>query len=163
MSKIVKYSKLFCFTLLILSVLVFSGCKGKKTEEKQPAVEENVFSMDALKPILGEAREDNSGIVDVTGDANELIIAYRYYDVDLKDYDDGLVRDLSPKIVALYREFKTLDRAVFQIAVNDPEIPGKWKSYVSFAVNRKLIEELEWSNLLTADFFRNVIDLKRFD
>lgn len=146
--------------LIILLTGFSSACKSKKGETSETG---QILSLDQLKPILGEAREDNSGVVDVSGDPGNLIISYRYFDPDLKDYDNGLVRDLAPKIEALYKQFKNLNRVEFQVAVNDPEVPGKWKAYVDFAVNKKLIEELEWSNILTDDFFRNVIDLKRFD
>lgn len=150
--------------LIILLAGLSWSCKAKKSETSERAGgPAETITLDQLKPVLGEAREDNSGVVDVTGDSNNLIISYRYFDADLKDYDDGLVKDLAPKIEALYRQFKNLNRVEFQVAVNDPQVPGKWKAYVNFAVHRKLVEKLEWSKILTDDFFRNVIDLKRFD
>jgi hypothetical protein len=60
-------------------------------------------------------------------------------------------------------KFKTLDRVVFQVTVNNPGAPGEWKAYADFTVNRKMIDELEWSGILAADFFQNVLGLKRFD
>jgi len=150
--------------LLILLAGLSGACKAKKSEtSEEPSGTAEMIGLDQLKPVLGEAREDNSGVVDVSGDSNNLIISYRYFDSDLKDYDDGLVKDLAPKIEALYKQFKNLKRVEFQVAVNDPQVPGKWKAYVDFAVHKKLIEKMEWSNILTDDFFRNVIDLKRFD
>lgn len=150
--------------ILALVIIGFTaGCKGKKGDDPKPVAEQETFTMDVLKPVLGEAREDVSGILDVTGDANELVISYRYFDADLANYDDDLVKELGPKIEALYLKFKTLDRVVFQVTVNNPEAPGEWKPYANFAVNRKKVDELEWSGILTADFFQNVLDLKRYD
>jgi hypothetical protein len=164
-----KKSYLFVISALGLAVLtisllgLFSACKAKKSQTQEATKEIEIFSLDQLKPILGEAGEDSSGAVDVTGDSRELIISYRYYNPNRKDYDDGLVKDLAPKIEALYKNFKNINRTIFQVAVNDPQVPGQWKPYVSFTVHRKLVEKVEWANILTDDFFRNVIDLKRFD
>ncbi len=157
-------AKLIGIAILALVIIgLTSGCKGKKGEEVTPVEEQEIFTLDALKPVLGEAREDVSGILDVTGDANELVISYRYYDADLVNFDDDMVKELGPKIEALYLKFKTLDRVVFQVTANNPEAPGEWKPYANFAVNRKIVSELEWSGILTADFFQNVLDFKRFD
>jgi hypothetical protein len=149
--------------LALMLVGALAACKGKKGEELQPVAEQEEFTLDVLKPVLGEAIEDNSGVLDVTGDANELIVSYRYYDADQMNMDDDLVKELGPKIEALYAKFKTLDRVVFQVTTNNPLAPGEWKPFANFAVNRKIVDELEWSGILTADFFKNVIELKRFE
>ena len=149
---------------LILVVFgALAACKGKEGEALKPVEEQAVYTLDVLKPVLGEAREDNSGVLDVTGGANELIISYRYFDADKLNYDDDMAKELGPKIEALYAKFNKLDRAVFQVTANDPLVPGKWKPYVNFALTRKSVEELDWSSILTVDFFKNVIELKRFD
>ncbi len=162
-----KLKNAFFVSSLILALVAFSflatACKGKEAEESQAKAVIEDINLETLKPILGEAREDNSGLVDVTGDSQETIISYRYYDLDRQAYDDGLVQDLAPKIEKLYQTFKTLNRVIFQVSVNDPQVAGQWKPYVSFAVNRELIKKIEWTNVLTGDFFRNMIDVKRFD
>jgi len=149
--------------LILVMLGGLAACKGKQSEALKPVEEQAVYTLDVLKPVLGEAREDISGVLDVTGDANELIISYRYYDIDLNNYDDDMVKDLGPKIEALYAKFKKLDRVVFQVTTNNPLAPGEWKPYMNFALNRKLVDELDWSGILTADFFKNLIALKRFD
>ncbi len=156
-----KYVGIAILALMIVGAL--AACKGKQGDDLKPVAEQEVFTLDVLKPVLGEAVADASGILDVTGDANELIISYRYYDVDASNYEDDMVRELGPKIEALYAKFKTLDRVVFQLTTNDPQAPGTWKPYVDFAVNRKLVNELEWSGILTADFFKNIIEIKRYE
>lgn len=157
-------AKLIGIAILALMIVgALAACKGKKSEALKPVDEQEVYTLDVLKPVLGEAREDNSGILDVTGDATELIVSYRYYDNDMQNYDDDMVKELGPKIEALYAKFKKLDRVVFQVTTNNPLAPGEWKPFVNFAVNRKMVDEFEWSGMLTADFFKNVIELKRFD
>jgi hypothetical protein len=159
-----RSAKFIGIALLALMIVGFlGGCKGKKSDELKPVAEQEVFTLDTLKPVLGEARDDASGILDVTGNAGELIISYRYYDVDLKNYDDDMVKELAPKIEAMYKKFKGLDRVVFQLTTNNPLIPGQWKHFVNFALNRKIVEQVEWSGVLTADFFKHVIELNRFD
>lgn len=157
-------AKLIGISLLALLVVGFlGGCKGKTSEEVRPVDQQEVFTISVLKPFLGEARADASGVLDVTGDANELVLYYRYFDVDLKNYDDDMVRELGPKIDVMFKKFKSLDRVVFQVTTNDPQVPGAWKPYVNFALNRKSVERVEWSRVLTTDFFRNVVELNRFD
>lgn len=157
-------AKLIGIAILALMIVgALAACKGKKSEALKPVDEQEVYTLDVLKPVLGEAREDNSGILDVTGDATELIVSYRYYDNDMQNYDDDMVKELGPKIEALYAKFKKLDRVVFQVTTNNPLAPGEWKPFANFALNRKMVDELDWSGILTGDFFKNVIDLKRFD
>lgn len=157
-------AKLIGIAILALMIVgSLAACKGKKSEALKPVDEQEVYTLDALKPVLGEAREDTSGILDVTGDANELIISYRYYDVDQQNYDDDMVKELGPKIEQLYAKFRKLDRVVFELTTNNPLVPGEWKPYVKFAMNRKMVDELDWSGILSGDFFKNVIELQRFD
>ena len=118
--------------LALMLVGALAACKGKKGEELKPVAEQEVFTLDVLEPVLGEAREDNSGILDVTGDANELIISYRFFDVDQLNIDDDMVRDLGPKIEALYAKFKPLDRVVFQVTTERPSDPGGMEALCEF-------------------------------
>ncbi len=156
--------KVMGISLLALMVVGFlAGCKGKTSEEVRRVDQQDVLTFNVLKPVLGEAREDASGVLDVTGDANELVVFYRYFDADLKNYDDDMVRELGPKIDAMFKKFKTLDRLVFQVTTNDPLVPGAWKRYANFTLNRKSVERVEWSRVMTTDFFKNVIELNRFD
>ena len=157
-------SKRFVGVLLLALVAGFlGGCKGKANEKTRSVDEQGEFTLSVLRPILGEAKEDASGILDVTGDANELILEYRYFDADLKNYDDDMVREFGPKIDSMFNKLKTLDRVVFHVTANDPLVPGAWKRYVNFALNRKSVERVEWSRILTEDFFKNVVQLNRFD
>jgi hypothetical protein len=160
-TRTLRISALAAFAVLIIGFS--SACKGPGAEKAAPVEQSPVISIDAVKPILGNALDEASGVLEVRGDTAELVVMYRYYDDDRKDYDDGLVKDLAPKIVALYEKLKSLDRVIFQISANDPTKPTVWKPYVNFALNRKIFEEVEWSNVLTADFFKKVIDSKRFD
>ncbi|HRD01900.1 MAG TPA: hypothetical protein PLP57_04565 [Candidatus Saccharicenans sp.] len=163
MSKVKNLTSILCLVLVLVFSFQSIACKGKEAEEDQPkAVEENI-NRETLKPILGEAIENSSGLVDVTGDIEEIIISYRYYDADGENYDEGLVQDLASKIEKLYKTFKKLDRVVFQVSVNDPATSEQWKPYVTFTINREVVEKIEWSNILAEDFFKNVIDTRWFD
>ncbi len=145
--------------LAVMTAAAVGACK--KAETPPPVSEEEVLNIDTLKPILGEARDDVSGVLDVTGDAKELIVTYRYYDVDLKNYDDDMVTEMAPKIQALYKKFKTVDRVVFKLTANDPVTPGLWKPFLNFTITRKIENKLQWSGLLAVDFLKAVEDVER--
>jgi hypothetical protein len=145
----------------LVAVCFLAVCKSQKSEAPQPVAEQEVYSLDTLKPVFGVAAEEHSGLLDVTGDADTLVISYRYYDDDEKNYDDDMVRELAPKIQEMYKKFKGLDHVVFNLTTNDPLSPGTWKQYMSFGLMRKVVEEVSWSGILTDDFFKRVLDLHR--
>jgi hypothetical protein len=157
-----RWNHLLGLTLLAVAVAGFFGaCKGKEAKEIKAVQSAEAISLDKLKPVLGEAKDDVSGVVDVTSDAAQLIIAYRYYDADLQNIDNDLVTELAPKIQKLYRDFRGLDRVVFEITANTVT-PGEWKPYISFALTRKIVDEIQWSGVLAEDFLRMVLDYKRY-
>src|SRR5512139_2885679 len=92
-----------CLMLVLAAAAFLPGCK--KSSEPPPASLEEVASLDRLKPVLGEAGNARSGVLDVTGDAQELFVTYRFHDLDLKSYDDDMVTEMAPKIQALYKRF----------------------------------------------------------
>jgi hypothetical protein len=154
--------RLLGLALLAVAIVGFLGaCKGKETEEAQAVQQAEAINLETLKPIFGEAKDDVSGVADVTSDAAALIVAYRYYDADLQNLENDLVTELAPKIQELYKTFRSLDRVVFEITVNS-EAPGEWKPYVSFALIRKIVDEIQWSGILAEDFLRAVLDYKRY-
>jgi hypothetical protein len=160
----IRWAKLVGFSFLVLLTAGFlATCKSKEAKELKPVEEQEVVTLEALKPVLGEAKENVSGVVDVTGDAQELIISYRYYDEDQQNYDDDMVKEMAPKIQALYKEFSIVDRVVFQISSNNPLMAGDWRPYVSFVLTRKIVEEIQWSELMTEEFLKRVIEFKRLD
>lgn len=148
--------------LLSLTMIAFLGaCKGKAVEEAKPVDPPQIVSLETLQPVLGEAKEDVPGVVDVTTGAEEVVINYRYYDADLLNIDNDMVTELAPKIQALYKNFKTLDRVVFRISINDAT-PGEWKPYSSFALTRKIVGEIQWSGILAEDFLRYALEHQRY-
>jgi hypothetical protein len=148
--------------LLSLAMIVFLGaCKGKAVEEAKPVVPAEIVSLETLVPVLGEAKDDVSGLLDVTRNEGEVVLNYRYYDADLQNIDNDMVTELAPKIQALYRNFKTLDRVVFRITINGAA-PGEWKPYSSFALTRKIVGEIQWSGILAEDFLRSALEHQRY-
>jgi hypothetical protein len=148
--------------LLSFTMITFLGaCKGKTVEEAKPIAAEKVVSLDTLKPIFGEAKEDMPGVQDVAKGEGEVIIAYRYYDADAQNIDNDMVAELAPKIQALYKNFKTLDRVAFQVTVNGAA-PGEWKPYSRFVLTRKIVDEIQWSGILAEDFLKSVLEHQRY-
>lgn len=166
-------TKIMLLCLLGFLVVAFLGaCKSEqKTEagtakvraEKLPEsekFEDEMMTLETLRPIFGEARDDNSGIYDAVSNDNELSLSYRFYTREVSDIDDDIGLELAPKIEQLYTKFRTPDRVVFGIYVSHPETPGQWKPYCSFVVTREIIKKSEWTTLLAKDFFKFVLDLK---
>lgn len=89
-----------------LSTLLFlDGCKaGEETKAEKVEVELAEITLDAVKPIMGEAKDDISGIVDLAKGENELIMSYRFYTTDTADLDSRIGLDLAPKLKALYKQ-----------------------------------------------------------
>lgn len=157
-----RRSRLVASILLSLTMVVFLGaCKGKAVEETKPLAPAEVVSLETLKPILGEARDDMPGILDAVVEADEVTISYRYYDADMQNIDNDMVTELAPKIQALYKDFKTIDRVVFQVSINS-ETPGEFKPYSSFALTRKIVDEIQWSGILAEDFIKSVLEHKLY-
>ncbi|MCX6568584.1 MAG: hypothetical protein NT147_05990 [Candidatus Aminicenantes bacterium] len=148
--------------LLSVAMIAFLGaCKGKAVEEAKSVVPAEIVSLETLKPVLGEAKDDVSGVLDVTQNEGEVVLNYRYYDADLQNIDNDMVTELAPKIQALYKDFGSLDRVVFRISINSA-IPGEWKLYSGFALTRKIVGELQWSGILAEDFLRAALEHQRY-
>ncbi len=113
-----------------------------------------------LKPVLGEARDDASGVVECSSTEDALVISYRYYDADLLNIDNDMVTEMAPKIQALYKKFHALDRIRFQVAINSTT-PGKWEPYASFLITRTIVDEMQWSGILFEDFLKRVLEFHR--
>ena len=156
-------NNLLLSSLVVVAALVgLAACQGKGSgDSATPAVER--LTVDALVPVLGKAEDANSGVLDVSGDTQNMIVTYRYYDLDLKNYDEDMVKELTPKIEALYKKFEILDRVEFHVITNNPLTIGEWKPFMNFALTRKIVREIEWSRILAQDFFKNIIELKRFN
>ena len=148
--------------LLSLMMIAFLGaCKGKAVEEAKSVVPAEIVSLETLKPVLGEAKDDVSGVLDVTQNEGEVVLNYRYFDADLQNVDNDMVTELAPKIQALYKNFKTIDRVVFRISINGATL-GEWKLYSGFALTRKIVGEIQWSGILAEDFVRSALEHQRY-
>ena len=150
--------------LVLLAVAVagfFGACKGKEAEEVKTVEQAGTVNKETLSPIFGEAKDDVSGLMSVAPDGAQLTLGYRYYDADLQNLDNDLVMELAPKIQALYKDFHSLDRVVFEVTVNG-ETPGEWKPYISFTLTRKIVDEIQWSGILAEDFLRSALEHKRY-
>lgn len=161
-------SSFVCWTLVFLTLLLFSVCKSSekaKTEEEAEKEEKGVtevLSLEKLIPIFGESTQTQSGIADLSQSQEELLISYNLYLVDMSNFDEEIGEDLAPKIQKFYGVFKTPERLAFRVYVPDSgEVP--WKQYLFFAVTRKLVEQTDWTNLLATDFLRVVEEVKYYE
>jgi ABC-type Fe3+ transport system substrate-binding protein len=111
-------------------------------------------TLEAVQSVLGKANEMASGAVDISQGTDELIIAYQYYDVDMENFESDFATEMAPRIQALYKKFKTIDRVHFQVTANNPTT-DEWRPFVEFVLDRKTVEEIHWTGFLA----RYLLDL----
>lgn len=147
---------LLSFAWLMLLALVFLAAdKGSAAGENRAVGAEEIITLDGAKSILGTANDYASGVVDLNKGNDEVIIAYRYYDADLDNYETDFATEVAPKIQALYKKFPTLNRIHFQVTANSASAPFLWKPFVEFTLDRKTVGEIRWTGFLT----RYLLDL----
>jgi hypothetical protein len=134
--------------LIILTAalsVAFQGKMGGPSPATPPADE---VTLDTVRSVLGTANDFASGVIDVTQGGGELIVAYRYYDADLENYESDLASEMAPQIQTLYKRFKALDRIRFQVMANNASAPELWEPFAEFVVDRKTVEEIRWTGFL---------------
>jgi hypothetical protein len=146
---------------LLVAALLAAGpaaaVQTKPTESAKPKVIQAV-SLDEVRSVLGTPRDDSSGVSDFSeGEGGEVIIAYRYYDVDLDNYETDFASEIAPRIQNLYKKFASLDRLRFEIITNNPSAPPLWKPFSSFTMDRKTIEKLHWTWFAARDILDQVL------
>jgi hypothetical protein len=134
-----------CALLVFLLTALPAACRAKKAE---PAPGGERITLDEVKAVLGIANDYASGAVDVTDGDGEVIVSYRYYDVDLQNYESDFSLEVVSKIQAFFRKFKTADRLHLQVMANDASTPGLWKPFAEFTLDRKTVEKIQWTGLL---------------
>jgi len=154
----------------VLAALTLTACQGREKTGAPavpaPAAEKTVntsseeLNTEALSAVLGKAEAENSGVFDVAKGENELVVTYHFYEARKRGLEDRLGPDMAPKIQALYRKFKTIDRVVFKVDLFERRDVIEWRPYCSFATTRKLIDETDWTSLLLKEFFKVVLELK---
>jgi hypothetical protein len=141
--------------LAALVVVAAAACRGGKAPATSGAPLSGEITTDGVKTVLGAANDYASGVVDVTQGQGEVIVAYRYYDVDLQNYETDFAAELAPRVQALYKRFPSLDRVHFQVTANNPVTAGLWEPFTEFVLDRKTVEEIHWTGFLS----RYLLDL----
>jgi hypothetical protein len=149
------------FFLAFLAGCFFVGCRGHKAPEARSAPVPGEVTLDGLKSVLGVANDYASGVLDVTYGDHKPIVAYRYYDVDLQNYETDFASEMAPRVQALYKKFGTLDHIRFQITSNSPLTQGLWQPFTEFELDRKTVEEIHWTGFLARYLLDLVIKNKK--
>jgi hypothetical protein len=164
--------RVLCLLLTGAVIIFFLGAcskaeeqaKAEKKADNQEAAamkfEDELMTLQTLRPIFGEAKDAQSGIYDAIFSDNELFISYRFYTTEASEIDDDIGLELAPRIEKFYNTFKKPDRIVFGIYVSRPDYAGRWDPYCSFVVTRQIIKQSEWTTLIAKEFFKFVKDLK---
>jgi len=146
--------------------LSLTSCKKEgpapAAEAAKPVASAPVLSADPIYAVLGKADADVSGAADIQIGEEGITVNYHYYLAKEQEFDKTIGPHIAPKIRDLYAKVKEVDNAVFEVSISDLGAEA-WKPRIRFAVDRKLIQETDWTNLLDIDFFKVVKDLKVFD
>ncbi|OGD21269.1 MAG: hypothetical protein A2W03_09630 [Candidatus Aminicenantes bacterium RBG_16_63_16] len=132
--------------LAALVVAVMPACK-KGTESEQ-------ITLDTVAAVMGTPSGSSSGVSELAKEGDTYIINYHLMISDMKDFDVIIGSDLAPKIAALYKTFKSLDKATFTVETGDPSNPANVNPYCDFDMTRKIYQQLNWTNLLARDLFK---------
>ena len=111
-----------------------------------------------LRAILGTPKDDSSGVSDFSRiESGDIIVAYHYYDVDQDNYETDFASEIAPRIQAMYKKFKNLDRVRFEIVTNNPAAPPLWKPFSQFSMDRQTLEKLHWTWFVARDILDQVL------
>jgi hypothetical protein len=147
-----------CAFIVFLLAALPAACRGKKAD---PAAGEAPMTLDEAKAVLGAANDFASGAVDVSSGEGQVIVAYRYYDVDLQNYEADFSAEVAPKVQAFFRKFKTVDNLHLQVMANDASTPGLWKPFSEFTLDRKTVEKIQWTGMLAKYIEDEVLKTKK--
>lgn len=155
------------FTLLIAAAaLMAAGPAAAQQALKAPAANPNKavegLTLEDVRSVLGTPGDDLSGVSDFSlAQGGAVVIAYRYYDVDQDNYEADFASEIAPKLQALYRRFKSLDRLRFEIITNNPQAPPLWTPFSQFEMDRKTLEKLHWTWFVARDIVDQVVKNKK--
>lgn len=146
------------FLALCLALAPVLSAQAPKTGQAVKGRIIDELTLPEMRAVLGTPGDDASGISDFSqGDTGEIIIAYRYYDVDLDNYETDFASEIAPKIQSLYKKYKNLDRVTFEIVTNNPSGTPLWKPFSKFSMDRKTLEKLHWTWFLARDILDQVL------
>jgi hypothetical protein len=152
----------------VLGVLVLALGSSCRRESAPPGKTESPSSREGtaanltltmIAPIFGQAEGNNPGAHAVFETSSGVTIVYYFRPSELTRFDQEIGPDLAPKIQELYKEFSGLDRVVFDVYLPGPE-DKSWRSYVSFELTRRIVDETNWTDFLSEDFLKVVQNLK---
>ncbi len=148
-------------SLIVMSLVAASPLPASQTTGTAgPAGQKSGIAptLESVQSVLGMPKDDVSGVSDFRlRDSGEALIVYRYYDVDQDNYETDFASEIAPRIQALYKKLKDLDRVRFQIETNDPSTPLLWKPFSEFAMDRKTVDKLHWTWFVARDILDQVL------
>jgi len=135
----------------LLAVAALAAAMTTACKSGAPAEEINLESVTA---VMGKASGSSSGVSELAKEGDTYVINYHLMIADMKDFDVVIGTDLAPKIEALYKTFKSIDKATFTVETGDPSNPANVNPYCDFDMTRKIYQQLNWTNLLARDLFK---------
>ena len=156
LSRVLSYAGILCLFTASAAAL-----PALKTQTPKSAKAVEPITINDVRSVLGAANDFVSGVLDFSPGDEEVIITYRYYDADLDNYETDFANEIAPRIQALYKRFKTIDRVHFQVIANSVTEPVTWKPFTEFVTDRKTLEELHWTGFVARYVMEQVIKNKK--
>lgn len=144
--------------LWLLSLALPSVASAQARPSDPAGKPAKAVTLEDVRSVLGTARDDISGVSDFSQDGRgEVVIAYRYDDADQENFEIDFANEIAPRVQALYKHFKALDRVRFQVVVPDPSGVPMGKPFADFLIDRKTIEELHWTGFVSRYILEQVL------
>jgi len=140
-------------SLLVYGFLALAALAAALTPACKKAPAETI-NLDTVAAVMGRPSGSSSGVSELAKEGDTYIINYHLMISDMKDFDVIIGSDLAPKIEALYKTFKSLDKVTFTVETGDPSNPANVNPYCDFDMTRKIYQQLNWTNLLARDLFK---------
>jgi hypothetical protein len=164
--EIMRNGRWLGLTILVVAAALMAVGPAAGQAQKAPAANPKKvvegLTLEDVRSVLGTPGDDTSGVSDFSrAEGGEIVIAFRYYDVDVDNYETDFASEIAPKLQMLYKRFKNLDRVRFEIITNNPEAPPLWIPFSQFEMDRKTLEKLHWTWFVARDVVDQVIRNKK--
>ena len=141
-------------SLLVYGFLALAALAAALTPSCKKGASAEDITLDSVVAVMGKPSGSSSGVSELAKEGDTYVINYHLMIPDMKDFDVVIGTDLAPKIEALYKTFKSLDKATFTVETGDPSTPANVNPYCDFDMTRKIYQQLNWTNLLARDLFK---------
>ncbi len=144
----------------LLWIMILGACKEEVEEpEKRPvqaAEKTGPMTESMFVDIFGKAGLENSGLYSLETEGEEFVLTYHfiYEEEEVENLDAQIGEELMPMIEKFFDTYEHVKSLGFMIYTSPLGEGADLKPYVSFIVNHKTFDEVEWASFPAADLFK---------